>query len=1489
MDFFSLLHQKQPAVTEDEDGATDLFAKAIDERFNNGVLVASSSAPTNNNRITPLSLSIASIPRNNRISSPHIPSRSHSHHLPASSLDAALFTPVLPADLPELLSDPHTLILDIRPLPPYLVSRLPRAVPLSVPSTLLKRPLFSTSKLAEMLPNRAARRKFSNWHFAQRILVYDADATILAEGSNILGLLRKFRAEAGLPADPPPSGAVASSGELRLSWLKGGFQAVLREQQSLLDSNVAQDEDDEDATPSPPAFPESDYLGNSQPTDSTSIPPRPIALSLPTANRPTLLRTKHLPMSAFTISSTTSQRSGSVRHKLYLGQQAAAISANPITGLAPGRTEFVSRPLLSGAPTVPQPTSDPGPNIAFNPFFDTIRQNFELSHGISERIPLKISRIAKDRIGDLPFTWLRELGRWATADDEGSDDEVNIEGGSGSGSGSGISGGEHSGMSSDSDEDSGNEHAFRHFARANPPGVTSTDLPTNRAATTPEQAEGSEALAMQFYRIELGEQRRLMGVMEHHSRESGRVVEGGETKNPKSKVKRSKQRSKGTGRSSRGKHGSREFPYSITAGVEKGSKNRYRNIWPFEHARVRLQKQKPKQRSSAKPRTPPSNSIPGSLHPLTLPQPTDFLPPVRLSLASARSIQLPLSTPVVSSSTDDYVNASHVQPLGTKRRYIATQGPLPETFNDFWLLVWEQNVHVIVMLTREVEGTTIKCGNYWSGENFGPLRLKLLEATGAIEKYEKSDRRAPGDSFFPFTCKDFAAPSETGSGHGSFTQSTVRRVLELSHTNFPHLPPRRIVQFQYLDWPDLNVPSDTHGVLELIREVEHEVDISEETRGLWEGHRRPEDWQGRAMIGKVRPRRSTPRSSREESPSGTRSGSSGSGASSPSLDSIDSDTGIVKHALGERPVLLHCSAGVGRTGGFIAIDAVLDGIRREMRKRREGLQLAGSTWGDSQISRSRSGRDSTERTGRTSGSNTSDKDRTSSGDEVPAMDVDEASGGGRVPPAPGLVVELPAQDNKAAMHVPVVGMISPSSSTRPPRRGGTSYPTPMEVDLAATSPWTATDSRDKLQAWIPRAQQSEPLSSPSSISAHESRPAASSESVRPSVPQALSRSLSPSGDSAFSDTSALSVPLSMQSLRSFSPVSPETNRISSQHCTLAGLATTTGANQRIRTSTPTTAPLTAALPPHLMSVAGIAQPVTKRVSGSSVPPDTGTASDSSRGRSTGASSLLSSGTTSGSRETLPTDPSVTDLSSATKTDLQNLGLRLPLPAMSTRKSGSKSSESPPANEDSPPNGSDPYYSQSQSQSDQHSPPAFDYARPRRLHDDRRSPILLSTLDEPIHRVIEDMREQRMSLCQSLRQYVFVHRAVIEGVLMLVDEERTLYGKAWKDSDLEDLSKFVSARFPTGPATTSESGSIGSAADTAGSGPAGNSGSESKFIIVSQINAKRRASPTELPKEDKRGDMRTSKRPIIKRPPRSNDENSHEDIVATPAPGRVEWR
>lgn len=55
-----------------------------------------------------------------------------------------------------------------------------------------------------------------------------------------------------------------------------------------------------------------------------------------------------------------------------------------------------------------------------------------------------------------------------------------------------------------------------------------------------------------------------------------------------------------------------------------------------------------------------------------------------------------------------YFIVVYVQGYSNKATYIATQGPLLNTLNDFWRLVWEKEVHVIVMLTQlEEKGQVI--------------------------------------------------------------------------------------------------------------------------------------------------------------------------------------------------------------------------------------------------------------------------------------------------------------------------------------------------------------------------------------------------------------------------------------------------------------------------------------------------------------------------------------------------------------------------------------------------------------------------------------------------------------------------------------------------------------------------------------------------------------------------------------------------------------
>jgi protein-tyrosine phosphatase len=336
--------------------------------------------------------------------------------LPSSSPSCDNFPALSADDLPHVLQKRNVLILDIRPHSAYKVARLPHAISLSVPSTLLKRPAFSLSKLSSMLASNSAKARFNAWSSASRILVYDAESTSLNQSSNLLGLLRKFRAD-GFKGD--------------IAWLHGGLQALWRTHRYLVDEGPPSDDEDE-------------------------------------ADDSGFVRARDMPLSAFQRSSTTTANSRMIPN-------ASPRSAQTLFGQ---RTAGLSSPPRRSAPPLRLDQSQTF--AAANPFYDNIRQNVELSQGITERIPLILSPEVTARIKDLPFSWLRDIAKWAGQD-------------------------------------------------------ASTD-----------------ALAMQFYRIELKEQRRMHSVMTYHSCQSGN--QDGEPRFYDENT---------------------AFPYSITAGIEKGEKNRY--------------------------------------------------------------------------------------------------------------------------------------------------------------------------------------------------------------------------------------------------------------------------------------------------------------------------------------------------------------------------------------------------------------------------------------------------------------------------------------------------------------------------------------------------------------------------------------------------------------------------------------------------------------------------------------------------------------------------------------------------------------------------------------------------------------------------------------------------------------------------------------------------------------------------------------------------
>ncbi|XP_036372813.1 receptor-type tyrosine-protein phosphatase delta-like isoform X5 [Megalops cyprinoides] len=168
----------------------------------------------------------------------------------------------------------------------------------------------------------------------------------------------------------------------------------------------------------------------------------------------------------------------------------------------------------------------------------------------------------------------------------------------------------------------------------------------------------------------------------------------------------------------------------------------------------------------------------------------------------------------------DYINANYIDGYRKQNAYIATQGSLPETFGDFWRMIWEQHTANIVMMTKLEERSRVKCDQYWptrGTETYGLIQVTLLD-TVELATY----------------CVRTFALYKNGSSEK-----------------------REVRQFQFTAWPDHGVPEHPTPFLAFLRRVK---------------------------------------------------------ACNPP------DAG---------PMVVHCSAGVGRTGCFIVIDAMLERIKHE--------------------------------------------------------------------------------------------------------------------------------------------------------------------------------------------------------------------------------------------------------------------------------------------------------------------------------------------------------------------------------------------------------------------------------------------------------------------------------------------------------------------------------------------------------------------------------
>ncbi|KAM9560541.1 receptor-type tyrosine-protein phosphatase H-like isoform 2-T2 [Salvelinus alpinus] len=183
-------------------------------------------------------------------------------------------------------------------------------------------------------------------------------------------------------------------------------------------------------------------------------------------------------------------------------------------------------------------------------------------------------------------------------------------------------------------------------------------------------------------------------------------------------------------------------------------------------------------------------------------------------------VKLTILNPNMSS---DYVNANYMPGYSNSRQYIAAQGPLPTTVNDFWRMIWEQSVKGVVMVTNCTEGGRTKCEQYWPLDYTPCLYGDLLVTV-------RSEKRV--------------------------TNWTLREFVVKSRDTSEEHP---VKHFHFTAWPDHGVPEGTEALIQF--------------RGLVRQHIESQENSG--------------------------------------------------------PTVVHCSAGVGRTGTIIALDVMLQQLERQ--------------------------------------------------------------------------------------------------------------------------------------------------------------------------------------------------------------------------------------------------------------------------------------------------------------------------------------------------------------------------------------------------------------------------------------------------------------------------------------------------------------------------------------------------------------------------------
>uniref|UniRef100_A0A0X3NNL7 protein-tyrosine-phosphatase n=2 Tax=Schistocephalus solidus TaxID=70667 RepID=A0A0X3NNL7_SCHSO len=229
--------------------------------------------------------------------------------------------------------------------------------------------------------------------------------------------------------------------------------------------------------------------------------------------------------------------------------------------------------------------------------------------------------------------------------------------------------------------------------------------------------------------------------------------------------------------------------------------------------------------------------------------------------------------------------------FGAKPRYIATQGTLPNTVVDFWRMIWQERSAIIVMITKEVERGRNKCWRYWPSATEKVLVLPSYGGTLRVRHDDESNTDTYTLRQLFLTRDSSSLRKSTSSPSGTDTVASSGGDPLSSALTTPE--GFAVYHYQFHAWPDHGTPSDPSCVLNFMCEISAKqtfIFLDNEFSCLGESTNMTQTTIS------IRRNIQKPTNSETLPVSG--------------------------------PIVVHCSAGIGRTGTFIVIDMLINYIKR---------------------------------------------------------------------------------------------------------------------------------------------------------------------------------------------------------------------------------------------------------------------------------------------------------------------------------------------------------------------------------------------------------------------------------------------------------------------------------------------------------------------------------------------------------------------------------